>query len=478
MPRLELLNLNKMDPDSTYLTKSLRKVHSQCGEEGILEKIFEILGHEHNEKWCVEFGAWDGMHLSNTCLFIQEKQWYGVQIEANNSKFDKLVKNFSNYPNAIQVKGLVGYTQGADSIEDFLATTPIPKNFDFISIDIDGNDWHIWQSMSKYRPRVVVIEFNPKIPNDVLFVQDRDPTVSQGCSLSALIELGKEKGYELICVHKWNAFFCLAEDYLKFSIKDNSIDAMFLSPGGRIFGCYDGTIYNTLGQQAWRLRGIKITSDSFQLLPKEQRVYGDAQLPNNTSSTPNLSQCQIEKSPPISIIEIDKTERKLHIGGTKQKKGWEIFNIVNDAYVDHIGNAKNMSLFGDKTFNVIYASHILEHFDYMEELPLVLKEWNRILKPHGKLYISVPDLDVLASLIQDKSYEFMDIFKTMRMIFGGQNNPYDFHKVGFNEQILQWYLERNGFHSITRVEKFDFFSDSSAKKHLRKSISLNIIATK
>ena len=48
--------------------------------------------------------------------------------------------------------------------------SPIPKDFDLMSIDVDGNDYHIFHSLARYRPRLLVIEFNPDIPNDLVFI--------------------------------------------------------------------------------------------------------------------------------------------------------------------------------------------------------------------------------------------------------------------------------------------------------------------
>ena len=66
--------------------------------------------------------------------------------------------------------------------------------------------------------------------------------------------------------------------------------------------------------------------------------------------------------------------RKLHIGGTVKKKGWEILNAVPGDHVDHLGNAKDLSRFTENTFGEVYASHVLEHFDYKEELSKSLTE--------------------------------------------------------------------------------------------------------
>lgn len=170
--------------------------------------------------------------------------------------------------------------------------------------------------------------------------------------------------------------------------------------------------------------------------------------------------------------------RKLHIGGTKKKAGWEIFNIVKNDYVDHVGNANDLSCFADNTFSALYASHVLEHFSYTMDLQQVLREWYRVLLPDGKIYLSVPDLDVLAALVIDKNLSFKDRFYVMRMLYGGQTNAYDYHLVGLNEEFLTFYLTKVGFKSITRVERFGIFNDTSNKVFLKRLISLNMTAIK
>src|SRR6185436_3102249 len=99
---------------------------------------------------------------------------------------------------------------GDTRLDALLQTTPIPKDFDLLSVDIDGADYHVWESLTRYEPRVVIIEFNPTIPGHIEFVQPRDMTVNQGNSIRSLVKLGKQKGYELSCVTEYNAIFVRA----------------------------------------------------------------------------------------------------------------------------------------------------------------------------------------------------------------------------------------------------------------------------
>ena len=137
--------------------------------------------------------------------------------------------------------------------------------------------------------------------------------------------------------------------------------------------------------------------------------------------------------------------RRLHIGGQVRLPGWEVIDANPGAWVDHVGNAKDLSRFGTGTFSEVYASHVLEHFDYKDELLATLKEWHRVLSPGGMLHISVPDMDILARLFLDRQLTIEDRFKVMRMIFGGHVDRYDYHVVGLNEEFLRRFFRGGGF---------------------------------
>jgi len=171
--------------------------------------------------------------------------------------------------------------------------------------------------------------------------------------------------------------------------------------------------------------------------------------------------------------------RRLHIGGKVRSDGWEVLNAVAAPYVDHVGNANDLSRFDDDTFMIVYASHVLEHLDYATDLMPALQEWLRVLKPGGRACVSVPDIDVLAAFLLDKaSFSDEQRFEIMRMMFGGHVDRYDYHLTGFNEEILGAFLHHAGFVNLARVEGFGFFEDTSSAAINGKLISLNVVAEK
>ena len=169
--------------------------------------------------------------------------------------------------------------------------------------------------------------------------------------------------------------------------------------------------------------------------------------------------------------------RKLHIGGTVSAEGWEVFNIQQSEMVDHVGDARDLSRFADTTFDCIYASHVLEHFGYKQEISNVLHEWFRVLKKGGTLYVSVPDLDILAQLLLMKDkLSLEERFQIMRMLFGGHTNEYDYHATGLNLDFLSLFLQECGFTKIRRVATFGLFQDTSTLLFRGIPISLNLKA--
>ena len=260
-----------MNRPPTWLLEYQRNIHSQTGEDGIIEKILEIIPQK--DKWCVEFGAWDGLHLTNTRYLIDTKGYSAVLVEADKNRFLELQRNYSQRKGITTINKFVGF--GADdNLDRILSTASIPNNFDLLSIDIDGNDYHVWEATLKYRPKVVVIEFNPTIPTHIRFVQPAVPSLNQGASLLSLVELGKEKGYELVSSLEFNAFFVKQEFYSLFQIESNSPEVLRTNLGAvtYLFSGYDGTIF-LYGNCKLPWHGVDLIESKIQRLPRYLRIF-------------------------------------------------------------------------------------------------------------------------------------------------------------------------------------------------------------
>lgn len=218
---------------------------AQYDEDIILREIVEILNKAQVivPQWIVEFGAWDGEFLSNAHYWLKDEGWSGVLIEGNQETAQICSRYWSSSPGVHCFHGMVGWEPN-DDLCFWLSKTPIPKTFGILSIDVDGNDYHIWKALAGYRPKIVVIEFNFTIPPDVHFVQKRSASVNQGNSLKAIVELANELNYSLVSVNQCNAFFVESEDLIHFGLEDNSLEVLWTKRPKfpTAFVLFDGTV--------------------------------------------------------------------------------------------------------------------------------------------------------------------------------------------------------------------------------------------
>lgn len=253
------------------LDKHRRTENSQHGEDGILEYIFDVL--KISRGFCAELGAWDGKKYSNTYYLISKKEWSGVLIEANPKRFKELQNNYRGREDVYCFQKFVGFDT-TNCLDFIFSQTPMPKNFDLLSIDIDGNDYHLWDSLKNYCPKVIIIEYNPTIPNAVSFSQPKNMSLNQGSSLLALVELANTKGYELVAVTETNGIFIQKEYFPLFHIADNSLETLRPPSSAEtyLFQLYDGTLMIS-GNKKLLWSGIPIKENKLQMLPKSLRFF-------------------------------------------------------------------------------------------------------------------------------------------------------------------------------------------------------------
>lgn len=169
---------------------------------------------------------------------------------------------------------------------------------------------------------------------------------------------------------------------------------------------------------------------------------------------------------------------KLHVGAHERVEGWTTLDIRPGPGVDVVGSCKDLSAFADNSIAMIYASHVLEHLRWRDELPAALKEWRRVLIPGGSALISVPDLERLCQLFVHPELNSVERFSVMKMMYGAQVHSHDIHYIGFNFDFLGTYLWENGFVAIRRVPDLKLFNDTSRLEFRGVPISLNVIAEK
>ena len=192
---------------------------SQNGEDGVIKRLFELLPFS-KKRYCVDVGAWDGVHLSNTYSLLvgvddnkqhnNQSEWSGVLIEADQQRFQELKKLHDGFGNICVCAEVSCDPCSPKSLLSILKrdAPDLPQNFDLLSIDVDGMDYWVManvlglsspeNSTDSYRPNVICVEFNPTMPTDLVYVQPRSDTIRHGSSLSAFVELADASGYILV----------------------------------------------------------------------------------------------------------------------------------------------------------------------------------------------------------------------------------------------------------------------------------------
>ena len=209
--------------DERKLNRCEHKVFSQSGEDGIIAEIFKRIGAAN--KMFVECAPGNG--VENNTLYLLMQGWRGLWIEAD-AKQVRAIKDALGKKLKDGSLFLASQLVSLATFEAILAKAPIPEDFDLLSLDVDRNEYWVWKSLGRYRPRVVVIEYNAIFPPGCDWVVEYSPvggwdeTSNHGASLTALERLGAEKGYKLVacCLAGSNAFF----------VRDDLVGAHFLPP--------------------------------------------------------------------------------------------------------------------------------------------------------------------------------------------------------------------------------------------------------
>jgi predicted SAM-dependent methyltransferase/tetratricopeptide (TPR) repeat protein len=201
---------------------------------------------------------------------------------------------------------------------------------------------------------------------------------------------------------------------------------------------------------------------------------------------------------PPAMLETSPFNISIHIGCFSgqwwlcSRPNWLVLDVVDSFAVSLLGEMHKLLMLPDGSVQAVYSSHSLEHVSYAEpfanypeyatQVCITLVEWNRVLAGgHGILYLAVPDLEALMTMFMKPETKLSEKLLLNSIIFGGQRDEYDYHKVGFFYDYLEALLLHAGFCSVERVadkeNSFGLFSgDSSTTFTLNSHISLNVIA--
>ena len=176
---------------------------------------------------------------------------------------------------------------------------------------------------------------------------------------------------------------------------------------------------------------------------------------------------------------------KLHLGcGDKRLEGFVNVDFRETSAVDVVDDAATLKNISDGSVDLIYASHILEHFG-RNEYKDVLKRWYDVLKPRGVLRLAVPDF---GAVVEWYTLTARDLTDLRGLLYGGQDYPGNFHYCCWDRTTLEKDLKEAGFVFVTSWDwkktehsHVDDYSQSYLP-HMDKEkgmlMSLNLEATK
>lgn len=180
------------------------RVYSQFEEDGILLFLFAVLGTRN--KIFVDIGAGNGVANSNCANLAINSGWHGLFIEKDVECVEQGIRFYKNHPDtSLYPPQFVCSQVTKENINSLIQKAGLEGEIDLLSIDIDGNDYWIWEALECIQPRVVLIEthveFGEKsivVPYDPNYAYPGIHKDYHGASPVAMAKLAKRKGYRLV----------------------------------------------------------------------------------------------------------------------------------------------------------------------------------------------------------------------------------------------------------------------------------------
>lgn len=209
------------------------KIFSQWGDDGIIQYLIKNISIENNT--FIEFGVEDYME-SNTRFLMMHNNWSGFVMDGSDYAMNKLTKREWFWKYGLTNKAVF---IDKENINELLSDTGF-SNIGLLSIDLDGNDYHILTEidLSKLNPSIIILEYNSVFGKDRAITtphrKDFNRTKAHysnlffGASLAALDYVARRKGYELVgCSLAGNNAFFVRKDLVNNKVKAVSIESAF-----------------------------------------------------------------------------------------------------------------------------------------------------------------------------------------------------------------------------------------------------------
>jgi hypothetical protein len=215
--------IRQMNADASVreLGEAEFSVFSQFGEDGIIQYLIRRTRVSPSQASFVEFGVGDYSEANTRFLLINDN-WRGLIMDSSGPNMAAVRDWPHQWKYDLTVKQAF---IDRDSIDGLLASAGFAGEIGLLSIDIDGNDYWVWERITAVSPIIVIVEYNSRFGSSRAVTVPYDPAFDRGrahyshlywgCSLRALELLAQRKGYALVGSNNagCNAFF-VKQDHL------------------------------------------------------------------------------------------------------------------------------------------------------------------------------------------------------------------------------------------------------------------------
>jgi hypothetical protein len=187
------------------------KVFSQWGEDGIIQHLTRVV--EIRNRTFIEFGV-ENFFESNCRFLMMKDDWSGFIIDGSASHLNRLRKSNFFWKHELTARNAF-ITR--ENINALLAESGFDEDLGILSVDIDGNDYHVLEAITGFRPRILICEFNTvfgasrkiSVPYAADFYRTTQhySNLYFGASLAAMTHLATQRGYSLVGINVANAFY-------------------------------------------------------------------------------------------------------------------------------------------------------------------------------------------------------------------------------------------------------------------------------
>lgn len=231
------INQMRMMPAVKKLADAEFKVFSQFGDDGILQYLIYHLDIPQNLQSFVEFGV-ENYEESNTRFLLMNNYWRGLIMDGSESNMEFVQRGRYYWKYNLTAKAAFIDTE---NINDLILSAGFNGEIGILSVDIDGNDYWVWDKINVINPIIVVAEYNGVFGSQYALSVPYDPTFRRthahysnlywGCSLAALNHLAVQKGYTFAgCNSAGNNAYFIRNDYINDYVPKPTLYEGFSEP--------------------------------------------------------------------------------------------------------------------------------------------------------------------------------------------------------------------------------------------------------